>query len=279
VVGAAEVEAVVAAWSGVPVEQMTEGDRERLGRLAPHLKKRVLGQSDAADAVAAALARARCGLGDPRRPVASLLFVGPTGVGKTELARALAEAYYGGAGAAAAAAGKEGKGEDEEGGSAGNGDADAGNNNGQPGPVSQAGNGGLGGNGALIRLDMSEYMERHAVAKLIGAPPGYVGYGEGGKLTEAVRRRPCSIVLFDEIEKVRGERGYEREDRGSLFVTMTRLSFSARETGAFGPRNEGGEGATTTTTTDDEGPPAPPKKRKTNNKNRPTRTCSRSCSR
>ncbi|KIY92495.1 ATP-dependent Clp protease ATP-binding subunit ClpC, partial [Monoraphidium neglectum] len=152
VVGVADVEAIVAAWTGVPVERLTDDEARRVATLATALKERVIGQPDAIDTVASALARARCGLRDPKRPVAALLFVGPTGVGKTELVRALADHYY-------------------------------------------------GSQDAIIRLDMSEYMERHTVSKLIGAPPGYVGYGEGGKLTEAVRRRPCAIVLFDEIEK------------------------------------------------------------------------------
>ncbi|GBF97872.1 hypothetical protein Rsub_10227, partial [Raphidocelis subcapitata] len=152
VVTAADVEAVVSAWAGVPAERLSEDEAEKLATLGASLRARVIGQEDAVASVASALARARCGLRDPRRPVATLLFVGPTGVGKTELVKALADHYY-------------------------------------------------GSQDAVIRLDMSEYMERHTVSKLIGAPPGYVGYGEGGKLTEAVRRRPCAIVLFDEIEK------------------------------------------------------------------------------
>ncbi|KAI8463034.1 MAG: ClpD chaperone, Hsp100 family [Monoraphidium minutum] len=152
VVGVAEVEAIVSTWTGVPVERMTQDEVDRVATLGAALNARVIGQPDAVDAVASALARARCGLRDPERPVAALMFVGPTGVGKTELVRALADHYY-------------------------------------------------GSQDAIVRLDMSEYMERHTVSKLIGAPPGYIGYGEGGKLTEAVRRRPCAIVLFDEIEK------------------------------------------------------------------------------
>ncbi|KAI8465710.1 MAG: ClpD chaperone, Hsp100 family [Monoraphidium minutum] len=154
-VGVADVEAIVAAWAAVPVERLTDDEARRVATLATALNSRVIGQPDAVDAVASALARARCGLRDPKRPVAALMFVGPTGVGKTELVRALADHYYGSQDAI----------------------------------------------DAIVRLDMSEYMERHTVSKLIGAPPGYVGYGEGGKLTEAVRRRPCAIVLFDEIEK------------------------------------------------------------------------------
>lgn len=152
VVRACDIEAVVSAWSGVPVERLTEDEMTKLVRLGPVLKERVVGQDDAVDSVVSALCRARVGLKDPNRPCAALLLVGPTGVGKTELTKVLAEQYF-------------------------------------------------GTQDAIIRLDMSEYMERHSVSKLIGAPPGYVGYGEGGKLTEAVRRRPCSIVLFDEIEK------------------------------------------------------------------------------
>ncbi|WIA36448.1 hypothetical protein OEZ86_007755 [Tetradesmus obliquus] len=152
VVRACDIEAVVSAWSGVPVERLTEDEMTKLLRLGPVLKERVIGQDDAVDSIVAALCRARVGLKDPHRPAAAMLLVGPTGVGKTELTKVLAEQYF-------------------------------------------------GSQDAIIRLDMSEYMERHSVSKLIGAPPGYIGYGEGGKLTEAVRRRPCSIVLFDEIEK------------------------------------------------------------------------------
>ena len=147
-----DVAEVVSAWTGVPASAITEPESERLLRLEEALHRRVVGQDEAVSAVARAIRRGRVGLADPRRPLGSFLFLGPTGVGKTELCRALAEAVYG----------------DEE---------------------------------ALIRLDMSEYMEKHAVSKLIGSPPGYVGYGEGGQLTERVRRRPWSVVLFDEIEK------------------------------------------------------------------------------
>eukprot|EP00878_Enallax_costatus_P005308 GHUV01005575.1.p1 GENE.GHUV01005575.1~~GHUV01005575.1.p1 ORF type:complete len:786 (+),score=251.59 GHUV01005575.1:565-2922(+) len=152
VVGSCDIEAVVSAWSGIPVERLTEDEMTKLVRLGPVMKQRVIGQDDAVDSVCAALCRARVGLKDPNRPSAAMLLVGPTGVGKTELTKVLAEQYF-------------------------------------------------GTQDAIIRLDMSEYMERHSISKLIGAPPGYIGYGEGGKLTEAVRRRPCSIVLFDEIEK------------------------------------------------------------------------------
>ena len=151
-VGAGDVAAVVSDWTGIPVESVTAGEAERLLHLEAALRRRVTGQDEAVAAVARAIRRSRAGLADPARPVGSFLFLGPTGVGKTELCRALAEAVYG----------------DER---------------------------------ALIRFDMSEYMEKHAVSKLIGSPPGYVGYGEGGQLTERVRRAPWSVVLFDEIEK------------------------------------------------------------------------------
>ncbi|HEY0545522.1 MAG TPA: ATP-dependent chaperone ClpB [Pyrinomonadaceae bacterium] len=147
-----DIAEVVSRWTGVPVSKLMEGEIEKLLHLGEHLHKRVIGQSEAVEAVADAVIRARSGLKDPQRPIGSFIFLGPTGVGKTELARALAEFMF----------------DDEQ---------------------------------ALIRIDMSEYMEKHAVARLIGAPPGYVGYEEGGQLTEAVRRRPYSVILFDEIEK------------------------------------------------------------------------------
>jgi len=151
-VGPEDVAEVVAAWTGIPVTRMMEDEKERLTHLEDHLHERVVDQDEAISAVANAVRRSRAGLQDPNRPVGSFIFLGPTGVGKTETARALAEFLF----------------DDED---------------------------------ALVRLDMSEYGERHAVARLIGAPPGYVGYEEGGQLTEAVRRRPYSVVLFDEIEK------------------------------------------------------------------------------
>ncbi len=147
-----DIAAVVSRWTGIPVAKLLEGEKEKLLRLGEHLHKRVVGQDEAVEAVADAVIRARSGLKDPNRPIGSFIFLGPTGVGKTGLARALAEFLF-----------------DDE-------------NN-------------------MVRLDMSEYQERHTVARLIGAPPGYVGYEEGGQLTEAVRRRPYSVVLFDEIEK------------------------------------------------------------------------------
>jgi len=147
-----DIARVVAAWTGIPVNRMLEGEREKLVKMEERLQQRVVGQKEAITAVANAVRRARSGLQDPNHPVGSFIFLGPTGVGKTELARALAEFLF----------------DDEN---------------------------------AMIRIDMSEYMERHSVARLIGAPPGYVGYEEGGQLSEAVRRRPYSVVLFDEIEK------------------------------------------------------------------------------
>lgn len=147
-----DVAEVVAKWTGVPVSKMLEGEMQKLVAMEENLQKRVIGQEEALEAVANAVRRARAGLQDPNRPVGSFIFLGPTGVGKTETARALAEFLF----------------DDER---------------------------------AMVRLDMSEYMEKHAVARMIGAPPGYVGYEEGGQLTEAVRRRPYSVVLFDEIEK------------------------------------------------------------------------------
>ncbi len=155
-VGAEDVAEVVAKWTGIPVARMLEGEVEKLLTMEDRISQRVIGQSEAIVAVANAVRRARSGLQDPNRPIGSFIFMGPTGVGKTELARALAEFLF----------------DDEQ---------------------------------AMVRVDMSEYMERHSVARLIGAPPGYVGYEEGGYLTEAVRRRPYSVVLFDEIEKAHPE--------------------------------------------------------------------------
>ena len=147
-----EIAEVVAKWTGIPVTRLMEGEKDKLLRLDEVLHQRVIGQDEAVQLVAEAILRARSGIKDPRRPIGSFLFLGPTGVGKTELAKTLAESLF---------------------------DSEA----------------------ALIRIDMSEYMEKHAVSRLIGAPPGYVGYDEGGQLTEAVRRKPYSVILFDEVEK------------------------------------------------------------------------------
>ncbi|MDA1097772.1 MAG: ATP-dependent chaperone ClpB [Proteobacteria bacterium] len=152
VVGEEDIAAVVARWTGIPVEKMLAGERDKLLAMEQRLRDRVIGQDEALAAVANAVRRARAGLQDPSRPIGSFLFLGPTGVGKTELCKSLAEFLF-----------------DDE--------------------------------GAMTRIDMSEYMEKHAVSRLIGAPPGYVGYDEGGSLTEAVRRRPYQVVLFDEVEK------------------------------------------------------------------------------
>ena len=151
-----DIAATVAKWTGIPVTRLLEGEVQKLVRMEERLSRRVIGQDDAIRAVANAVRRGRAGLSDPNRPIGSFMFLGPTGVGKTELARALAEFMF----------------DDER---------------------------------AMIRVDMSEYMEKHTVARLIGAPPGYVGYDEGGQLTEAVRRRPYSVVLFDEIEKAHSD--------------------------------------------------------------------------
>jgi ATP-dependent Clp protease ATP-binding subunit ClpB len=151
-VTAEHIAAVVSRWTGVPVDKMLEGEREKLLQMEEKLRRRVIGQDEAVVAVSNAIRRARAGLQDPNRPIGSFLFLGPTGVGKTELTKALAEYLF----------------DDES---------------------------------AMIRIDMSEYMEKHSVARLIGAPPGYVGYDEGGALTEAVRRRPYQVILFDEVEK------------------------------------------------------------------------------
>ncbi len=155
-VTAEDIAEIVAKWTGIPVTRMMESEKERLTKLDQELSRRVVGQAEAVHAVADAVRRSRAGLQDPNRPIGSFIFLGPTGVGKTETARALAEFLF----------------DDET---------------------------------AMVRIDMSEYMEKHAVARLIGAPPGYVGYEEGGQLTEAVRRRPYAVILFDEIEKAHAD--------------------------------------------------------------------------
>jgi ATP-dependent Clp protease ATP-binding subunit ClpB len=147
-----DIAKIVSRWTGIPVNKMLEGEVQKLVQMESRLRERVVGQDEALEAVANAIRRSRAGLSDPKRPIGSFIFLGPTGVGKTETARALAEFLF----------------DDEN---------------------------------AMVRIDMSEYMEKHAVSRLIGAPPGYVGYDEGGQLTEAVRRRPYAVVLFDEIEK------------------------------------------------------------------------------
>ena len=151
-----DIAEIVSKWTGIPVAKMLEGEVQKLLHIEENLRRRVVGQGEAISAVANAVRRARAGIQDPNRPLGSFIFMGPTGVGKTELAKALAEFLF----------------DDEQ---------------------------------AMIRIDMSEFMEKHSVAKLIGAPPGYVGYEEGGHLTEAVRRRPYSVILFDEIEKAHPE--------------------------------------------------------------------------
>jgi ATP-dependent Clp protease ATP-binding subunit ClpB len=147
-----EIAEVVSRWTGIPVSRMLEGERDKLLRMEESLHQRVIGQDEAVNAVSDAIRRSRAGLSDPNRPIGSFLFMGPTGVGKTELCKALAEFMF-----------------DTE--------------------------------DAMVRIDMSEFMEKHSVARLVGAPPGYVGYEEGGYLTEAVRRRPYSVILLDEVEK------------------------------------------------------------------------------
>merc|ERR1712144_95046 len=152
VVTESDISNIVASWTGIPVEKVSSDESERLLKMEDTLHNRVIGQEEAVVAISKAIRRARVGLKNPNRPIASFIFSGPAGVGKSELAKSLASYYFG----------------SEE---------------------------------AMVRLDMSEFMERHTVSKLIGSPPGYVGYNEGGQLTEAVRRRPCTVVLFDEIEK------------------------------------------------------------------------------
>jgi ATP-dependent Clp protease ATP-binding subunit ClpB len=155
-VTAEEIAEVVSRWTGIPVSKMLEGEREKLLKMEAQLQQRVVGQSEAVKAVSDAVRRSRAGLSDPNRPSGSFLFLGPTGVGKTELTKALAEFLF-------------------------------------------------DSSDAMVRIDMSEFMEKHSVARLIGAPPGYVGYEEGGYLTEAVRRRPYSVILLDEVEKAHSD--------------------------------------------------------------------------
>jgi ATP-dependent Clp protease ATP-binding subunit ClpB len=170
-----DIAEVVSKWSGVPVTRMLESEVQKLIHMEDRIRRRVVGQDEALSAVANAIRRARSGLQDPNRPIGSFIFLGPTGVGKTELAKGVAEFLF----------------DDES---------------------------------AMIRIDMSEYQERHTVSRLIGAPPGYVGYDEGGQLTEAVRRRPYSVVLFDEIEKAHPE----------VFNTLLQLLDDGRLTDGHG---------------------------------------------
>jgi ATP-dependent Clp protease ATP-binding subunit ClpB len=151
-----DIAEIVSKWTGIPVSKLKQSEKEKLLHLEEELHKRVVGQDPAVKAVAEAIQRSRAGLSDPHRPIASFMFMGPTGVGKTELAKALASYMF----------------NTEE---------------------------------ALVRIDMSEYMEKHSVSRLVGAPPGYVGYEEGGQLTETVRRRPYAVILFDEIEKAHSD--------------------------------------------------------------------------
>ena len=174
-----DVAAVVSAWTKVPVEKVSADESVRLVHLEDTLHDRVIGQEEAVTAIAKAVRRARAGLQNPKRPIASFIFCGPTGVGKTELCKALSEAYF-------------------------------------------------GMEDAMIRLDMSEYMEKHTVAKLIGSPPGYVGYDEESQLTDPVRRKPYSLVLFDEVEKAHPDvfnlmRPGEENQQGSTFLYETGL--------------------------------------------------------
>ncbi len=184
IVGANDIAEVVSMWTGVPLMQMAQEESVRLLQMEDELKKHIIGQDEAIEAISKAVRRARSGLKDPRRPIGSFMFLGPTGVGKTELTKSLARFLFG----------------SEE---------------------------------ALIQLDMSEFMERHTVSRLVGAPPGYVGYDEAGQLTEAIRRRPYSIVVFDEIEKAHPEahnmllqimeEGHLSDAKGHKVISVTPL--------------------------------------------------------
>ncbi|MFA6694731.1 MAG: ATP-dependent Clp protease ATP-binding subunit, partial [Bacillota bacterium] len=202
-VRADDIASIVASWTGIPVTKLTQEESKKLLDLEEELHKRVIGQDEAIDAVSKAVRRSRSGLKDPKRPVGSFIFLGPTGVGKTELARALAEAVFG----------------DED---------------------------------AMIRLDMSEYQERHTVSRLIGSPPGYVGYDDGGQLTEQVRRKPYSVVLFDEIEKAHPdvfnallqvlEDGHLTDSKGRKVDFRNTIIIMTSNVGATDIRNKGGLG-------------------------------------
>jgi ATP-dependent Clp protease ATP-binding subunit ClpB len=184
-VTAENIAEVVAAWTHIPVSRLLEGEKDKLLHMEDRLRERVVGQDEAVEAVSRAVRRSRAGLQDPNRPIGSFIFLGPTGVGKTELARALAEFLF----------------DDDQ---------------------------------AMARIDMSEYMEKHSVSRLIGAPPGYVGYEEGGALTEHVRRKPYSVVLFDEIEKAHPDvfnvmlqildDGRLTDGQGGRWISRTRCS-------------------------------------------------------
>jgi ATP-dependent Clp protease ATP-binding subunit ClpB len=170
-----EIASIVSRWTGIPVSRLQESEREKLLRLDEVLHDRIVGQDEAVRLVADAIIRARSGIKDPRRPIGSFIFLGPTGVGKTELAKSLAAAIF----------------DTEE---------------------------------NMVRIDMSEYQERHTVSRLVGAPPGYIGYDEGGQLTEAVRRKPYSVVLFDEVEKAHPD----------VFNTLLQVLDDGRLTDAHG---------------------------------------------
>ena len=172
-----DIAEIISKWTGIPLSKLIEGEVEKLVLMEDRIKERVIGQDEAISVVSNAIRRARAGLGDPNKPIGSFIFLGPTGVGKTELSKALAEFLF----------------DDER---------------------------------AMIRIDMSEYMEKHTVSRLIGAPPGYVGYEEGGYLTEAVRRRPYSVILLDEIEKAHPDVFnilLQIMDDGSLLTDMEEL--------------------------------------------------------
>jgi len=211
VVGAEDIAAIVSSWTGIPVSRMMEQEAEKLLKMEDAIHARLIDQDEAVTAVSEAIRRARAGLKDPTRPIGSFIFLGPTGVGKTELARALAEFLF----------------DDEE---------------------------------AMVRIDMSEYMEKHSVSRLIGAPPGYVGYEEGGQLTEAVRRRPYRVILFDEIEKAHPEvfnvllqvlddgrltdnAGRTVDFKNTVIIMTSNLGTRAWQNGALGFQSQEGSGA------------------------------------
>src|SRR5207249_3803843 len=197
-----DIARIVSRWTGIPVQKMLEGEVQKLLKMEERLHERVVGQDEAVTAVANAVRRGRAGLSDPNRPIGSFIFLGPTGVGKTELARSLANFLF----------------DDEQ---------------------------------AMVRIDMSEYMEKHTVARLVGAPPGYVGYEEGGQLTEAVRRRPYRVILFDEIEKAHPDlfnlllqilddgrltdgQGRTVDFRNTIIIMTSNLGTSSDARGRFG---------------------------------------------